>query len=173
MTLEERCAFLERELFEVGIQLDAAQKRLRLAYELAKAVRTWRENDDRYVWMVDKAMHEWNKVPGDELHDTEGPMIKHTPGPWAVSDVGEVVVCATGRTLCDVYSPPATGEEQADVDAHLIAAAPDLLAVLEELLPDLQCRCDIAFTSRERHEPNTLCHHEDGVKAAIAKARGK
>jgi len=72
MTLEERCAFLERELFEVGIQLDAAQKRLRLADELAKAVRTWRENCDQYVWMVDKAMHEWNKVPGDELHDTEG-----------------------------------------------------------------------------------------------------
>ncbi len=74
--LQARCAFLERELGEVGIQLDAAQKRLRLADELAKAVRTWRENNDRYVWMIDKAIHEWDKVPGDEgrkLHDTEGP----------------------------------------------------------------------------------------------------
>jgi len=73
--LQARCAFLERELGEVGIQLDAAQKRLRLADELAKAVRTWRENNDRYVWMIDKAIHEWDEVPGDEgrkLHDTEG-----------------------------------------------------------------------------------------------------
>lgn len=76
MTPEERCAFLERELSEVGIQLDAAQKRLRLADELAKAVKMWREYGDRWVWMIHKALHEWDKVPGDEgkkLHDTEGP----------------------------------------------------------------------------------------------------
>lgn len=58
---------------------------------------------------------------------------RHTPGPWAVADVGEVVVCATGRTLCDVYSSPTTGDEQADADARLIASAPTMLAVCEGL----------------------------------------
>jgi len=83
-------------------------------------------------------------------------MSKHTPGPWAVADVGEVVVCATGRTLCDVYSSPATGDEQADADAHLIAAAPDMLAALELLLPYLEdCRMD------------------SEARAAIAKAKGQ
>ncbi len=61
-------------------------------------------------------------------------MTKHTPGPWAVKGVGEVIVCETGETLCDVYSSPAAGEEQADTDAHLIAVAPDLLAACELLL---------------------------------------
>lgn len=77
-------------------------------------------------------------------------MSEHTPGPWVVGNVGEVV--AGGTTLADVYGD----DEQADVDARLIAAAPDLLAALELLLPYLEdCRMDIE------------------ARAAIAKARGK
>lgn len=56
--------------------------------------------------------------------------LKHTPGPWAVKGVGEVV-CSTGKTLCDVYS---SSDEQSDVDAHIIAAAPDLLEAAEAAL---------------------------------------
>ena len=98
-------------------------------------------------------------------------MTKHTPGPW-FSEKGFrdgtwkvfEITDNQGLLLAEVIK---------NGDARLIAAAPDLLAVLEELLPDLQCRCDVAFTSRGRHQPNTFCHHEDDVKAAIAKARGE
>ena len=74
--LEQRCAFLERELSEVGIQLDAAQKRLRLADELADAVRVVRDTGNfSLMRRVDNALLAWDEVPGDEgrkLHDTEG-----------------------------------------------------------------------------------------------------
>ena len=83
---------------------------------------------------------------------------RHTPGPWAVADVGEVVVCATGRTLCDVYSSPTTGDEQADADARLIAAAPELLAACEA----------VAATTWSR---NTATIIGEQVRAAIAKAK--
>lgn len=61
--LQARCAFLERELGEVGIQLDAAQKRLRLANDVVESMR-----------LVQRALAAWDAVPGDEgrLHDTEG-----------------------------------------------------------------------------------------------------
>ena len=70
--LEQRCAFLERELSEVGIQLDAAQKRLRLAEDVVSAVKfsSWST-----IWAIHKAITAWDEVPGDEgvkLHDTEG-----------------------------------------------------------------------------------------------------
>lgn len=82
--------------------------------------------------------------------------------------MGEVLD-ADGHTVCDVYH---YDDDIAHADALLIAAAPELLAALEALLPDVHCQCDVAFTSRGKHEPNTLCHHADDVKAAIAKARG-
>mgnify|MGYP006293952883 FL=1 len=70
--LEQRCAFLERELSEVGIQLDAAQRRLRLAEDVVNAVKfsSWST-----IWAIHKAIIAWDEVPGDEgkkLHDTEG-----------------------------------------------------------------------------------------------------
>jgi hypothetical protein len=73
MTLEERCAFLERELSEIGIQLDAAQKRLRLAVELADAVRLLRDEGKwSLIGRVWKALAAWDEVPGDELHGKWG-----------------------------------------------------------------------------------------------------
>ncbi len=102
-------------------------------------------------------------------------MTKHTPGPWFCENGDdewqvwhdEGIACiATVHRGCE---PDGTGE----TNAHLIAAAPDLLAALEELLPELQCRCHLAFTSRGKHDPKTLCHHADAVKSAIAKARGQ
>ena len=75
--LEARCAFLERELGEVGIQLDAAQKRLKLANDVVEAARI--SNSATYgPWQhatrLGKALAAWDAVPGDEgrLHDTEG-----------------------------------------------------------------------------------------------------
>jgi len=102
-------------------------------------------------------------------------MSKHTPGPWTLSGANTVhgpdcIVAFVGTADEEVRK---FSSKRQNADAYLIAAAPELLAALEELLPDLQCRCDVAFTSRGRHQSNTFCHHEDNVKAAIAKARGK
>jgi hypothetical protein len=52
-----------------------------------------------------------------------GPM-SHTPGPWIERD--EMLVSESGIIICDPYGPNPQ-------DARLIAAAPDLLAALEEI----------------------------------------
>jgi hypothetical protein len=110
-------------------------------------------------------------------------MNKPTKGPWNARPfkmtrgrVTELIIdSADWREMALVWCQ----EDDDDVigsgeaNARLMAAAPELLAALEELLPDLRCWCDVAFTSRGKHQPNTLCRHEDGVKAAIAKARGQ
>lgn len=113
-------------------------------------------------------------------------MKEPTPGPWTTRPwsvtegvVSEVVIDSPRwREIAVVNVQEDDTTEHADLgcgvlNARLMAAAPELLAVLEELLPDLQCWCDVAFTSRGKHQPNTLCHHKDDVKAAIAKARGE
>lgn len=38
-----------------------------------------------------------------------------------------------------------------------------LEALLSELKDELTCRCDEAFTSRGRHEPNALCYLADAI----------
>jgi hypothetical protein len=82
---------------------------------------------------------------------------KHTPGPWTVRFYERhetaVIKTADGDEVAtvDVKCMP-----DASADAHLIAAAPDLLAALELLLPYLEdCRM-----------------HKEAA-AAIAKAKGK
>ena len=86
---------------------------------------------------------------------------KHTPGPWVVGNVGEVV--AGGITLADVYGD----EEQADADAYLIAAAPDLLEACE-MLAEAQRRADAG----ERDGFGCYVDAVDMARAAIAKAKG-
>lgn len=92
---------------------------------------------------------------------------KPTPGPWrpviiidyrhairVVNDEGEVA-----RVVCggDV------SREEAEANARLIAAAPDLLATLEALLPAV---------GEFPRDPYTLGLVED-ARAAIRKARGE
>lgn len=100
-------------------------------------------------------------------------MSEHTPGPWVVGNVGEVV--AGGTTLADVYGD----DEQADVDARLIAAAPDLLAALEDMINHCQgCNGRGRCYGRVPGSPgsyasNQPCQDCGDARAAIAKARGK
>ena len=91
---------------------------------------------------------------------------KHTAGPWTVSKSpshnGYRVTSSDVDTGLDVsvFAPYGRREkerqEQALADAHLIAAAPDLVEALKEL----------AFRA-ERHGMNT-----DDALAAISKAEG-
>ena len=44
------------------------------------------------------------------------------------------------------------------------------LKAIEESLWVDECRCDVAYTSRGRHEPNTRCGELDPLRDAISKA---
>ena len=89
-------------------------------------------------------------------------MNKHTPGPWKFYDdsndgkTNRIEIVAIGKTVARIYhSVPAEDLP----NARLIAAAPDLLALLKELI-------DI-----EGPQPGTAAW-ADKVRAAIAKAEG-
>ena len=61
----------------------------------------------------------------------------HTPGPWRI--VGGTEVRGGGTIICntaDYRVPNPDLEAVASPDARLIAAAPDLLAALEELIAE-------------------------------------
>lgn len=96
-------------------------------------------------------------------------MSKHIPGPWLVAhtkdfrDHGTVVVerfdiHADSDTPVAVIHDWCMGTE---ADAHIIAAAPDLLEACRKALSESGCDGD-------------LCMHEwhDAARAAIAKATG-
>lgn len=90
--------------------------------------------------------------------------MKHTPGPWSVNVIGqhwnnkslkhiEVTFGQDGECICDtVYNPS---------DASLIAAAPDLLEALQQLLEDVCSNND-----------SVLGYRVDEALAAISKALG-
>jgi len=96
-------------------------------------------------------------------------MSKHTPGPWIVYDdsndgkTNRIEIAALGKTVARIYySVP----EEDLPNAQLIAAAPDLLEVLKELLDHVEWRrvCD-----QEKAGPKDVTHR---AHAAIAKAEG-
>jgi hypothetical protein len=63
-------------------------------------------------------------------------MIRHTPGPWIVGPLFEIRAPQTGKVVCIVaqalMGSTITFEERAS-NAHLIAAAPDLLTALRAI----------------------------------------
>ena len=103
--------------------------------------------------------------------------MKHTPGPWKAF-VSYGVICvhlASDDTPHLTEIVPWTGFDSCDVksfservaNAHLIAAAPDLLAACEDVLRELSMMPD---ASRD-----FLCPEwrEEDLRDAIAKARGE
>jgi hypothetical protein len=98
--------------------------------------------------------------------------IKHTPGPWRImaSITGEAATCwVVGRKESksfadlsdqDVIAAVTSEGKSNDADARLIAAAPDMLAVLQEL-------AESADYWSEYDVPLGIV---DRINAAIAKA---
>lgn len=82
----------------------------------------------------------------------------HTPGPWRVHAVAGLIQEANGHSIA-AYT--GTSQDEADANARLIAAAPELLAALEHLLA-LNSGC-----APEEEERGW-----DQARAAIAKATG-
>ena len=92
-------------------------------------------------------------------------MSTHTPGPWIADSAGTV------RAQCDAQPLPYVvavvlgdadvGKGRGDANASLIAAAPDLLKALRDLLD-----WNVAM------DPDHDCDEFDAARAAIAKATG-
>lgn len=107
-------------------------------------------------------------------------MSKHTPGPWytkgyrhAIADT--VAVCYGDQSHYIAKCHPFNGEpndpETARANAHLISAAPDMLAALEYLIM-------AAGYATGKHEPtlkelSAPLDAWDIALAAIAKAKGE
>ena len=91
-------------------------------------------------------------------------MSKHSPGPWyAVVDTVYTDGCeAYGPTMA-IAEVDGLGNENQEANAHLIAAAPDMLKALEDV--------DARLTHIGHMEANALTHGI--VRAAIAKAKGE
>jgi hypothetical protein len=90
----------------------------------------------------------------------EASTMNHTPGPWSVDTSHGITVDADTRRICRV---PVTGYlnvawlREADANARLIAAAPELLRSLEALV----VRCGVSQGEAV-----------DDALAAIKKAKG-
>lgn len=83
---------------------------------------------------------------------------KHTPGPWYVDR--REILSGEGRFLrglAEVFSGAADSLEQADANCRLIAAAPDLLNALRDLL----------------HTTGVTSEHYSAAIRAVAKAEGR
>lgn len=81
----------------------------------------------------------------------------HTPGPWAVSQPsGNYIAAPTGGIAALTY-----GASKAD--AHLIAAAPDLLAALEHV---------DNYLAPQGDEEDVYNYIRAIIKGAISKAQG-
>jgi hypothetical protein len=92
----------------------------------------------------------------------------HTPGPWNIERPllnDNIAITVDGIVTAECLAVVLTGTRELPEDtanAHLIAAAPELLEALEALLADQE-------TMREPYRNEALC---ESARAAIAKARG-
>ena len=90
---------------------------------------------------------------------------QHTPGPWAYNGATDIYSVDAGFTICELYREYLiTGQAQAN--ARLIAAAPELLEALEKLLRAFD-RTGIKLASLSGKPTAT-----DNARAAITKTKG-
>ena len=99
-------------------------------------------------------------------------MSRHTPGPWVVRH-DDMVCSKEGRIIADCESTsynmrPAPPIAEDKANARLIAAAPELLEGLKQLLA-MQIDCDgVTVKIADYH-----CHQTRQAQAAINKAEGR
>ena len=92
----------------------------------------------------------------------------HTPGPWMVEPLGSAcfeVKCECGYFIATCHDG-VRGDRNADVNARLIAGAPDLLAALQRIVAVLEKQVASPHLA-ERASPLAQ------AKAAISKATGE
>lgn len=99
---------------------------------------------------------------------------KHTPEPWkhTIRNANEIMTTFHGVTIGDVYLDITTANQKAD--SHLIAAAPELLEALIELVQSYdKCSIDHNGLCQEHflQEANDCTFKKANL--AIAKALGQ
>ncbi|WP_125922959.1 hypothetical protein [Pseudomonas sp. p106] len=110
-------------------------------------------------------------------------MSKHTPGPWHVQDDhGKRWIETSGNddTIAEIHRRASKGGvyscKEASANAQLIAAAPELLADLEEAAKTLR-RYEILHWAKETNESDAKAKVNGDLAArferTIDKARGK
>lgn len=83
---------------------------------------------------------------------------KHTPGPWMVEymncHVGQVATChGDGEGYYEVWTTEWAGGIDQKANAHLIAAAPELLGALEDLRNVVRSNLLPAMNEAAKHLP--------------------
>lgn len=110
---------------------------------------------------------------------------KHTPGPWVTyGDMARIKAVVDGSTIADAYwsgddktSAKVTSEQmtEANANARLIAAAPDLLRACQELSDSDPLDSEWGYCSCCKANPRR--HLDDCAlalaRAALAKATGE
>jgi hypothetical protein len=98
-------------------------------------------------------------------------MSKHTPGPWVfTTERGDNYITGGGKTLmCDTQYYPWCPDD--DADWRLIAAAPDLLEALEEMLEVHGVRWE--HVRGDSSIPSSWVELSDKARAAIRNATGE
>ncbi len=91
---------------------------------------------------------------------------KHTPGPWQSDAAGEshewVVLSSENQSICACMNGVG-GKDRVQANARLIAAAPELLEALEDVLK---------ITMFHSNPESELERRKSKARAAIAKAKG-
>lgn len=108
----------------------------------------------------------------------------HTPGPWALDEVWNLIMGPNEEEVAAIHAamPPAQGRDadktkrevraRAAANAHLIAAAPDLLAALESNFNALSL-ARVALRDAGKETIDCLDRAIADNRAAIAKAEGR
>jgi hypothetical protein len=68
----------------------------------------------------------------------------HTPAPWQVSPYNNIT--SRNGTVAKTEQMPGNYDSEREANARLIAAAPDLLAICEEIAND--SKCDLVNSER-------------------------
>lgn len=95
---------------------------------------------------------------------------RFTPGPWPLVVHGDRDSRVGAKTLiATVHSEAFRDRANQEANAHLISAAPDLYAALEDMLWPIMAGCQKPTIER------CMCAKcvEDRARAALAKARGE
>ena len=95
-------------------------------------------------------------------------MTSHTPGPWSIYDYGEeeaptlVIHKDSNTRVCFLATPGSHGDPaRIECDAHLIAAAPDLLDA---------CRVALGWMTGGMDGDWRDCNPQELLRSAITKA---
>lgn len=93
---------------------------------------------------------------------------KHTPGPWEVGEEGEILAGSSEFLVATAYH----GRPAQEANARLIAAAPELLKTVKELV-SLVCDSGLGTISEYLPVNPESIERIKRARQAIARAEGK